>query len=149
MDNPIQSIAPEGFSSITPYIMVDDVEKQVEFLEKVFDVKFREPMKAPDGSIIHIAGMLYEVAIMIGKSRPGLTREKSINYVFTDDVNETYIRALQHGAKSLMPPTDQYYGFRECGVVDQQENQWWIAKKFEHVTPDEIRRRIEEMSKDE
>lgn len=140
-----KTIAPEGFSSITPYLMVDSVEKQVDFLTKVFNVNFREPLKAPDGSIIHIVGLLYEVAIMIGKTRPGLPQERSINYIFADDVDQTYKRALDYGAKSLMEPNDQFYGFRECGVVDEQENQWWIANKFEHLTPDEIRQRIEEM----
>lgn len=146
MDKLKKSIAPEGFSSISPYLMVDNVEKQVDFLTRVFNVNFREPLKSPDGSIIHIVGMLYEVAIMIGKTRPGLPQERSINYVFTDDVDKTFKRALEYGAKSLMEPVDQFYGFRECGVVDEQENQWWIANKFEHVSPEEIRRRIEEMS---
>ena len=149
MDKSNKSIAPEGFSSITPYLMVDNVEKQVDFLEKAFNVKFREPLRSPDGSIIHIVGILYEVAIMIGKTRPGLPQERSINYVFSDDVDRTYKRALSYGAKSLMEPNDQFYGFRECGVVDEQENQWWIANKFEHVSPEEIRRRIEEMSEKE
>ena len=144
-----KSIAPEGFSSITPYLMVDNVEKQVDFLEKVFDVKFREPLRSPDGTIIHIVGMLREVAIIIGKTRPGLPQERSINYVFTDEVDLTYKRALSFGAKSLMEPNDQFYGFRECGIIDEQDNQWWIANKFEHVSPEEIRRRIEEMSEKE
>ena len=149
MDKLNKSIAPEGFSSISPYLMVDSVEKQVDFLTKVFNVNFREPLKSPDGSIIHIVGMLYEVAIMIGKTRPGLPQERSINYVFTDDVDKTFKRALKFGAKSLMEPVDQFYGFRECGVVDEQENQWWIANKFEHVSPEEIRRRMEGMSEKE
>jgi uncharacterized glyoxalase superfamily protein PhnB len=92
--------------------------------------------------------MLYEVAIMIGKTRPGLPQERSINYVFTDDVDKMFKRALKFGAKSLMEPVDQFYGFRECGVVDEQENQWWIANKFEHVSPEEIQRRMEGMSEE-
>ena len=119
------------------------------FLEKVFDVKFREPLRSPDGTIIHIVGMLREVAIIIGKTRPVLPQERSINYVFTDEVDLTYKRALSFGAKSLMEPNDQFYGFRECGIIDEQDNQWWIANKFEHVSPEEIRQRIEEMSEKE
>ena len=141
-----KSIAPEGFSSITPYLMVESVEKQVDFLTKVFDVKFREPLRAPDGSIIHVVGLLYEVAIMIGKTRPGLPRERSINYIFTDDVDQLYNRAINYGAKSLMKPVDQFYGFRECGVVDEQKNQWWIANQFEHMSPEEIRQKIQKLS---
>jgi uncharacterized glyoxalase superfamily protein PhnB len=144
-----KSIAPEGFSSITPYLMVESVEKQVDFLTKVFDVKFREPLRTPDGSIIHVVGMLYEVAIIIGKTRPGLPQERSINYIFTADVDKVYNRAINYGAKSLMKPVDQFYGFRECGVVDEQKNQWWIANEFEYISPEEIRRRIQEMGQQE
>ena len=140
------SLAPEGFSTITPYVMVDDVEKQIDFLTKVFDVKFREPIRAPDGSIIHVAGVIYEVAIMIGQARPGLPQVTSMNYIFTEDVDKAYKKALSYGAKSLMEPADQFYGFRECGVMDPQDNQWWIARKFEHVSPEEIKRRMSEMN---
>jgi uncharacterized glyoxalase superfamily protein PhnB len=142
MSEKYKSVAPEGFSSITPYLMVESVEKQVDFLTKVFNVEFREPLRTPDGAIIHIVGMLYEVAVIIGKTRPGLPQERSINYVFTEDVDHVYNRAIKYGAKSLMKPADQFYGFRECGVVDEQKNQWWIANKFEHLSPEEIRQRM-------
>jgi uncharacterized glyoxalase superfamily protein PhnB len=93
--------------------------------------------------------MLYEVAIMIGKTRPGFPEERSINYVFTDDVDQVYNRAIKYGAKSLMKPVDQFYGFRECGVVDEQKNQWWIANKFEHLSPEEMRQRMLESGETE
>jgi uncharacterized glyoxalase superfamily protein PhnB len=144
-----KSIAPEGFSSITPYLMVESVEKQADFLTKVFNVKFREPLRTPDGSIIHVVGMLYDVAIMIGKTRPGLPQERSINYIFVDDVDQAYNRAIAYGAKSLMKPVDQFYGFRECGVVDEQNNQWWIANKFEHLSPEEIRQKMLDLGENE
>jgi len=147
MERTIKTRAPEGFSTISPYLMVHSVEKEIDFLTDVFDAKFREPLKTPGGDIIHVVGFISEVAVVIGKTRPGLPLVTSMNYVFTDDVDETYKKALSFGAKSLMEPMDQFYGFRECGILDPQDNQWWIAKKFEHVNPEDIVRRMDELSK--
>ena len=149
MERTIITRAPEGFSTISPYLMVDSVEKELDFLTNVFGAKFREPLKTPDGDIVHVVGFISEVAVMIGKTRPGLPLVTSMNYVFTDDVDETYNKALSLGAKSIMAPVDQFYGFRECGILDPQDNQWWIAKKFEHVNPEDIIRKIDEMSREE
>jgi len=146
MEKSYKTIAPEGYSSVCPYLMVDSVENEMDFLIKVFDAEFSEPLKTPDGSIMHVRGMINEVAIMIGKARPGLPQVTSMNYIFTKDVDKAYKKALSYGAKSLMEPVDQFYGFRECGVVDPQDNQWWIARKFEHVSPEEIKKRMSEMS---
>jgi PhnB protein len=147
MERLINTEAPEGWSTVSPYLMVEDVKKQMDFLINVFDANFREPLITPDGSIMHVAGMICEVGIMIGKHRPGLPPITSMNYVFTEDVDEMYNKALSYGAKSLMKPVDQFYGFRECGIVDPQGNQWWIAKRTEVVSREEIRRRMDEFSK--
>lgn len=147
MEKLINTKAPEGWSTVSPYLMVNDVEKEMDFLINVFDAKFREPLTTPDGSILHVAGMISEVGIMIGRHRAGFPPVTSMNYVFAENVDETYERALSYGAKSIMKPVDQFYGFRESGVVDPQGNQWWIAKRIEEVSREEIRRRAEQLSK--
>ena len=147
MEKLINTQAPEGWSTVSPYLMVDNVEKEMDFLIKVFGAKFREPLTTPDGSILHVAGMIYEVGIMIGRHRAGFPPVTSMNYVFAENVDETYERALSYGAKSIMKPVDQFYGFRESGVVDPQGNQWWIAKRIEEVSREEIKRRAEELGK--
>ena len=147
MEKIINTKAPEGWSTVSPYLMVEDVEKEMDFLINVFDAKFREPLTIPDGSILHVAGMICEVGIMIGRHRAGFQPVTSMNNVFAEDVDETYEKALSYGTNSIMKPVDQFYGFRECGVIDPQGNQWWIAKRIEEVSREEIRRRAEELNK--
>jgi len=117
MEKLINTQAPEGWSTVSPYLMVDNVEKEMDFLIKVFGAKFREPLTTPDGSILHVAGMIYEVGIMIGRHRAGFPPVTSMNYVFAENVDETYERALSYGAKSIMKPVDQFYDlFRKPGL---------------------------------
>jgi PhnB protein len=69
-------------------------------------------------------------------------------YVYVSDVAAVYKRALPAGAVSLMEPVDTFYGNRESGVKDQFGNSWWIATHVEDVTPEEIQKRFEAVSKE-
>ena len=66
-------------------------------------------------------------------------------YLYVDDVDLTYQRALDAGATSQQPPTDQFYGDRSAGVKDPCGNLWWIATHIEDVPPDELKHRAEEI----
>ena len=65
-------------------------------------------------------------------------------YLYVDDTDATYGRALQAGGSSVMEPADQYYGDRNAGVRDSQGNVWWIATHIEDVPPEELARRAQE-----
>ena len=65
-------------------------------------------------------------------------------YLYVEDCDATYNRALQEGATSLMEPANQFYGDRSCGVKDQFGNQWWIATRKEDLSPEEYTKRKED-----
>lgn len=62
-------------------------------------------------------------------------------YLYVDDVDVVYQRAIQAGASSLREPTDEAYGDRVAGIRDMCGNQWWIATRNENMPPDEMMRR--------
>ena len=68
-------------------------------------------------------------------------------YVFVEDVDETYKKALELNATSLMEPKDQFYGYREAGIKDSYGNQWWIAKQQEELSQEEVEKRLKEIQK--
>ena len=68
-------------------------------------------------------------------------------YVYVNDVDTTYKRALQAGAKSISEPTDQIYGDRGAGVVDPFGITWWIGTHKEDVSPEEVSRRAKSQVK--
>jgi len=65
-------------------------------------------------------------------------------YVYVDDVDATFQRALAAGAMSVQAPADQFYGDRSGGVKDLFGNLWWIATHIEDVPPGELQRRARE-----
>jgi uncharacterized glyoxalase superfamily protein PhnB len=62
-------------------------------------------------------------------------------YLYVQDTDAAYRRALEAGATSLMEPADQFYGDRSAGVKDSQGNIWWIGTHIEDVSPEELARR--------
>ncbi len=75
-------------------------------------------------------------------TRPTRARRGPANlYVYVPDVDATYRRALEHGAKGEREPVDQYYGDRSGGFVDMCGNHWWVATHKEDVSPGEIAER--------
>ena len=65
-------------------------------------------------------------------------------YIYTEDCDATYRRALEAGAESVMEPEDQFYGDRNAGVKGPQGNLWWIATHVEDVPRDELLKRAAE-----
>ena len=65
-------------------------------------------------------------------------------YLYCDDADQAYHRALKAGAESIMEPADQFYGDRNGGVKDPFGHIWWFATQIEEVSPNELHRRAHE-----
>ena len=79
--------------------------------------------------------------IRVRKPMPGAI------YLYVNDTDATYKRALQAGASSVMEPADQFYGDRNAGVKDPVGNFWWIATHKEDLSSEEMGKRAEEYMK--
>ena len=145
-NNP-QNMAPEGYSTVSPYLMLESVEQEIEFLAKVFNAEVIEEIKQKDGKIMHGEVRIGNVVIMLGKAQKDTPAIQSMNYVHTENVDETYKTAIINNAISLMEPADQFYGFREAGFKDPQGNQWWVAQQVEQLSREEIQERLSKLEK--
>lgn len=134
--------APAGYSTVCPYLVVPSVETALEFLENVFHADVKDSFKGKDGMIMHGEARIGDTVIMIGRANEKWPAQTSMLYVYVDQVEETYQRALQFGATSIMEPKDQFYGNREAGVKDAQGNSWWIARQIEELSAEELQRRL-------
>jgi PhnB protein len=111
---------PEGWHTVTPRIVVHDAEKLVEFLRRVFGATGDYLPDVP--SVIKIGDSLVMV------SNAGIRDPMpAFLYVYVDDTDKTYTRALQAGASSLEEPSDMPYGDRRGMVSDGWGNTWQIA----------------------
>jgi PhnB protein len=132
---------PEGYHTVIPYLTVAGVDRLLEFLKRAFDAEEVHRMARPDGTIGHAQVRIGDSHVMMGgatdrwKARPGAI------YLYVEDTDATYLRALEAGATSLMEPADQFYGDRNAGVEDPVGNYWWIATHKEDVSLEEMERR--------
>jgi PhnB protein len=133
---------PQDYHSVTPYLAVQGVPKLINFLKQAFDAEERERMTTPDGRVSHAEVKIGDSIVMMGeptgesKSMPGMI------YLYLEDADAAYKRALEAGATSLRAPSDMFYGDRNAAVTDPVGNQWWIATHVEDVPPEEMQRRI-------
>ena len=138
---------PEGYHTVTPYLTVPGVARLLDFLKQAFDAKEVHVMKRPDGGVMHAEVKIGDSTVMMGEPMAPWTPMPGSLYLYVDDVDTVYKRALQAGATSVMEPANQFYGDRHAGVLDPAGNQWWIATRVEEVSPEELNRRAQEYAK--
>jgi PhnB protein len=135
---------PKGFHTVTPYLVVDGAPRLIDFLEAVFDAELVEGPAAPGERIGHAEVRIGDSVVMLGDAHGEHKPMQMMLYVYVDDVDITYQRALTAGASVVQPVADQFCGDRGGGVRDPFGNVWWIATHIEDVPPDELQRRARE-----
>ena len=111
-------------TTITPYLLYEDVAGALDWLARVFGFEEVLRFDAPDGSVNHAEMKLGDGSIMLGDPGPDYRNPKRVGertsqlYVYVDDVDAHYERAKEAGAKIKLEPTDQEYGDRRyvCGM---------------------------------
>ena len=137
---------PEGYHSVSPFLIVEGASKLIQFLKQTFDAKVEESVNGPDGRIAHAELTVGDSIIMMSDATPKYGATASHRYVYLENVDLTFKRALEAGASSVQEPADQFYGDRTAGVKEPTGNYWWIAQHVEDVPPKELERRIKARS---
>ena len=135
---------PEGYHSITPYLVVDGAERLIDFLKKAVGAKERFMMKCSEGKIAHAELQIGDSIVMLADSSPQWQPTTAMIHVYVEDIDQTYQRAVAAGGKPVKEPANQFYGDRSGSVRDAFGNQWHFATHVEDVTPEEMERRAKE-----
>ena len=138
---------PDGYHTVSPYLTVENVPRLLDFVKQVFEAEEKEHLTQPDGSTTHAEVVIGDSVVMMGQARGEWKPMPGTLYVYVEDTDVVYKRALEAGASSIMEPADQFYGDRNAGVRDPLGNNWWIATHIEDVFPDEMQRRMAAMAK--
>ena len=143
---------PEGYSTLQPYLAVDDASAAIDFYQRAFGAKERGRQAGPGGSIMHAELEIGDSVIMLSDPFPqastkppkelGGTSVSIMTYV--DDTDAAYKQAIDAGATSLMEPDDMFWGDRLSSVQDPFGHSWTIATHIEDVSSEEMQRRAEE-----
>jgi uncharacterized glyoxalase superfamily protein PhnB len=134
---------PDGYHAVTPYLVVDGAARLIDFLAAVFNAEEVERFAAPGNRIGHAEMRIGDSLVMLGDAHGEHGPRQAMLYVYVDNADATYQRALAAGASSVQAPADQFYGDRSAGVMDPVGNLWWIATHIEDVPPVELKRRAQ------
>ena len=139
---------PDGYHTVTPYLVVDGADKIIRFMQEAFGAKpVFEPMMRPDGKVMHAEFRIGDSVLMISDASERAQATSAMLHVYVPNVDAVYQKALKAGATSLSEPADQFYGDRSGGVKDPAGNTWHIGTHVEDVSPAELKKRAAEMFK--
>ena len=142
---------PEGYSSVTPYLIVAGAADAIDFYSRVFGAKELMRFGSPDGKVGHAELQIGNSRIMRADEHPamGYRSPKSLGgsatslMLYVEDVDRVFKRAVDAGSKTQQELKNQFYGDRSGTVVDPFGHVWTIATHVEDVSPEEMQRRME------
>jgi len=135
---------PDGYHTITPYLINDGVARTIAFLKRTFDAtEVFPPMVGKNGLIGHAELRVGDSKIMMSDATDQFPAMPAMIHLYVEDVDASYRRAIDAGAISVQEPKDQFYGDRSAGVRDRAGNVWYMATHIEDVSPEEVHRRAE------
>jgi len=132
---------PDGFHTVTPYLLVKGASGLMEFLKRAFDAQETERMTTPDGTVAHGEMRIGDSMVMLAEASGSNKPVPAMLFLYVPDVDGSYRRALQAGATPAREVRDEFYGDRVGAVDDGFGNQWWLASHIEDVSPEEMARR--------
>jgi PhnB protein len=119
---------PNGYASVSVYIMADGAQRLIDFLKQTFDAKQTRRTDLPDGSIMHAEVQIDDTVVMLADAGAEFPAFPVWLHVYVPDVDATYRRALEAGGVSVQEPSQREgEPDRRGGVKDPCGNTWWIA----------------------
>ena len=144
---------PEGFHSITPQLVLDNEAQTIEWYVKAFGAQELSRSLGPDGKVMHAELAIGSSRFMVNDAMMGSKGPQALGgspvslWLYVENSDAAFKRAVDAGAKVQMPIADQFWGDRAGSVADPAGYNWWIATRKEDLTHAEIRQRAEEFFK--
>ena len=141
---------PDGFHTATPNITVKDASKAIDYYKKVFGAQEMVRMPGPGGQgVMHAEIKIGDSIIMLADEMPGMGQKSPQSlgghtgsiYLYVDDADSVYAKALASGGTGRGPMQDMFWGDRVGRVADPFGHEWSIATHKEDLSADEMRKR--------
>lgn len=144
---------PDGYHSVTPYLIVKGAARAMAFYQKAFGAKQRLCLPAPGGGIGHAELEIGDSILMLADEFPGMGARcpQAIGgspvclQIYVEDVDAVYASAVAAGARPVRPLENKFYGDRAGQVEDPFGHVWTLASHVENVTAEQLSERMEEM----
>ena len=140
---------PDGYRSVTPYLTVKNAAEAIDFYKRAFGAEEIVVMRGPDGkSTMHAEIKIGDSMLMLADEWPQgeIKAPKTIGgttvgiFLYVQDVDAVFNRAVAAGATTIMPPTDMFWGDRYSKLSDPYGHNWGLATHKLDMTPEEIQK---------
>ena len=146
---------PDGYHSVTPYLVMQECGKAIDFYKQAFGATELFRMPAGDGKVGHAEIKIGNSILMLADEYPDMGYKGPKAYggtpvslmIYVNDCDAVFSQAVKNGATVQRPLADQFYGDRSGTVVDPFGHVWTISTHKEDVPPDEMSRRAAEAMK--
>jgi PhnB protein len=143
---------PDTYPRVSPHLSIAGAAAAIDFYKRVLDASERMRMAMPDGAIAHAEIEIGGSIVMIGDEMPGgrdpspktLGGSPVALFVYVEDVDDVFKRAVEAGAQVVQAPEDHFYGDRVAMFDDPFGHRWNVATHIEDVSPEEMQRRAAE-----
>jgi uncharacterized glyoxalase superfamily protein PhnB len=145
---------PDGYQTLTPYLVCKDAAKAIAFYQEALGATELFRMPGPGGRIMHAELKIGSSILMLSDENPerGALSPQTVGgtpvsiFVYTEDVDALFGRAVGAGATAVAPPTDMVWGDRFAQLSDPFGHSWAMATHKEDVSPDEMQKRMAAMA---
>ena len=147
------SAVPAGYYTITPQLTLDDAAATIDWYKKAFGAEELSRGLGPDGKIMHAEIKIGNSRFMVNDVMPQQKGPKALGgspasfWLYVDNADALYKRAVEAGATVQVPIDNQFWGDRGGAVSDPAGYTWWVASRVEDLTHDEIQARAAEFFK--
>lgn len=117
-----------GHQTVIPYIRIENPIGFIKWTSDVFGAKENEVVKSDDGTVRHAQILIDDAIIMMSTARAEWPVDNATFYIYVKSVEESYAKAITHGADSVFEPYEEDYGAKSAGLVDPFGNHWWLAE---------------------
>jgi len=144
---------PDGFHTLTPHLTVKNADRALDFYKKAFGAEVLNVSHIPDGRVMHATVRIGDSMLMLNDEFPEMggshaTDSSNITiHAYFENVDDIFKKALAAGATQKMPLADQFWGDRYGQVTDPFGIRWSLGTHIRDVTPDEMKKVMEDMSK--
>jgi PhnB protein len=144
---------PEGYHTITPQLTLDNAAQTIDWYKKALGAEELSRSVGPDGKIMHAEVKIGNSRVMVndvmmgGKGPQALGGSPASLWLYVENSDALFERAVGAGAKVEMPMADQFWGDRGGAIADPAGYTWWIATRKEDLTQTEMQQRAAEFFK--
>jgi uncharacterized glyoxalase superfamily protein PhnB len=143
---------PEGYHTLTPFLIVRNAARAIEFYKQAFGAQERGVAKGPDGKVMHAELKIGDSVIMLSDEYPefGSLSPQSVGgspmglHIYIENVDAAFDRAVKAGAQVEMPVMDQFWGDRYGKLKDPFGHKWSIATHVKDMSADEMKRSMDD-----